>query len=67
MTAHLLYQAFSAREAGVEIDMFHYVYRRGFASWLAPEPASMAFAIAGVSLWLALLYPLYKRRIFLKL
>jgi predicted acyltransferase len=67
MTARLLYHAVSAREDGVEIDMFHFLYQRGFASWLAPERASLAFALAGVSLWWILLYPLYRRRIFLKI
>jgi predicted acyltransferase len=50
----------------VEIDVLHFLYQRGFASWLAPERASLAFALAGVSLWGILLYPLYRRRIFLK-
>jgi predicted acyltransferase len=67
MISHLLYHAFSAREAGVEIDMFHFVYRRGFASWLAPEIASFTFALAALSLCGILLYPLYRRRIFLKI
>jgi predicted acyltransferase len=67
MTEHVLYHAVSAREAGVEIDMFHFLYLRGFASWLAPERASLAFALAGVSLWWILLYPLYRRKIFLKI
>ena len=66
MTSHFLYHAVSARDGGVEIDMFHFIYRRGFASWLAPEPASLAFALAGLSLWWMLLYPLHRRRIFLK-
>jgi predicted acyltransferase len=66
MTSHFLYHAVSARDAGIEIDMFHFVYRHGFASWLAPEPASFTFAAAGLSLWGILLYPLYRRRIFLK-
>jgi predicted acyltransferase len=67
MMSHFLYHAISAREAGVEIDMFHFLYRRGFASWLAPERASLAFALAALSLWGILLYPLYRRRIFLKI
>src|SRR4029079_18305600 len=34
MTSHFLYHAVSAREAGVEVDMFHFLYRHGFAWWL---------------------------------
>jgi predicted acyltransferase len=67
MTAHLLYHAFSVRVAGVEIALYDFVYARFFASWLAPLRASMAFALAGIALWLLLLYPLYRRRIFLKI
>lgn len=66
MTSHLLYHALSARDGGVEIDMFHFLYRHGFASWLSPELASLTFAAAVLSLWGLLLYPLYRRRIFLK-
>jgi predicted acyltransferase len=67
MTSHFLYHAVSAREAGAEIDLFHFIYRHGFASWLPPKPASFAFAAAALSLWWILLYPLYRRRIFLKI
>lgn len=67
MMAHLLYHAFSVREAGAEIAMFDFLYQRLFASWLPPRSASFAFALAGVSLWGILLYPLHRRRIFLKI
>jgi predicted acyltransferase len=67
MISHVLYHAISARESGAEIDMFHFLYRRGFASWLAPERASLAFALAALALCGMLLYPLYRRRIFLKI
>lgn len=37
-----------------------------FATWLPPRPASMAYGLAIVLLNLALLTPLYRRRIFLR-
>ena len=42
-------------------------YQRGFATWLSPINASLAYAIAIVLLNLVLVYPLYRKRIFLRL
>lgn len=67
MTSAFLHHAVSARVGDVETDMFHVIYQRGFASWLPPEPASLAFALAAISLWWMLLHPLYRRRIFLEI
>jgi predicted acyltransferase len=67
MMAHFLHHAVSVREAGVEITMYHFLYRRLFASFLPPQSACFAFALAAVSLSGILLYPLYRRRIFLKI
>jgi len=45
------------------------LYRTGFASWLRPccgsEAASLAYAIAYVALWGAVLGEMYRRRIFI--
>ena len=41
-------------------------YRYGFATWLQPVHASLAYAIFIVLVNLALIYPLYRRRIFLR-
>ncbi len=40
---------------------------RLFATWLPPRPASLAFAVCVVLLNAAIVYPLYRRRIFLRL
>ncbi len=37
-----------------------------FAPWLTPNLASLAFALVVVALNIALVYPLYRRRIFLR-
>jgi predicted acyltransferase len=41
-------------------------YQYGFATWLRPINASLAYALVVVLLNLAILYPLYRRRIFLR-
>jgi predicted acyltransferase len=43
------------------------IYNRGFASWLSPVRASLAFAISFILLWLFLLWLLYRKRIIIKI
>jgi predicted acyltransferase len=43
-----------------------FVYRLAFESWLAPINASLAFAIANVALWYAVLWWMDRRRIYFK-
>jgi predicted acyltransferase len=49
------------------INLHAYLYGHIFAPWLPPTPASHTYALAIVVLNIALLYPLYHRRIFLRL
>ncbi len=49
---------------GGRLSLHEWGYTHLFATWLAPVNASLAYAIAIVLLNLALLYPLYRRRIF---
>jgi predicted acyltransferase len=44
-----------------------YVYNRFFAPLASPANASLLFALAYVLLWLGLMWPLYRRRIFIKI
>jgi predicted acyltransferase len=44
-----------------------YMYDHAFASWLPPKPASLAFAISFILLWLFLMWLLYRKRIFIKI
>ncbi|HEY0758213.1 MAG TPA: DUF5009 domain-containing protein [Acidisarcina sp.] len=48
------------------ITVHHSAYQHLFASWLSPINASLAYAIAVVLLCMALIYPLYRRRIYLR-
>ena len=52
---------------GTALTLHQSLYRECFATWLQPLHASLAYAIAIVLFNLALLYPLYRRRIFLRI
>ena len=43
-----------------------WIYENLFASWASPINASLAFAISFVLVWLALMWILYRQKIFLK-
>lgn len=51
---------------GSALTLHNWVYSYGFATWLQPVNASLAYAITIVLLNLVLVYPLYRRRIFLR-
>ncbi len=52
--------------AGLQ-DLHHILYEQMFAAWLPALPASLAYAVAIVLLNAAIVYPLYRRRVFLRL
>jgi predicted acyltransferase len=51
---------------GAMVSLQQAIYRAAFASWLSPKNASLAYAIAFVSLWYGILKLLESRRIVLK-
>jgi predicted acyltransferase len=51
---------------GTRDTLHHWAYQHLFVTWLNPTNASLAYAIAIVALNLALIYPLYRKRIFLR-
>jgi predicted acyltransferase len=51
---------------GGSISLHKWVYQYGFATWLQPVHASLAYAIGIVILNVAIVYPLYRKRIFLR-
>ena len=53
-------------ENGHDVPVKQWVYDRGFASWLEPRDASLAFAVGFVLLWLLLLLPLHRRGVHLR-
>ena len=51
---------------GKSVSLQSAIYQAGFASWLEPKNASLAFALAVVLLWYGIVYALYRKQIFLK-
>ncbi|WP_394841185.1 acyltransferase family protein [Pendulispora brunnea] len=50
-----------------ELHLHEPIYRALFASWASPRNASLAFAIAIVLLWFAVVAILHRKRLFLRL
>jgi predicted acyltransferase len=65
--ARLIYSVIEGPYHGETIPLEAAVYRSLFASWLPPEAASLAFALAFVALWYLILHALYRRRLILKI
>jgi predicted acyltransferase len=55
------------RPDGTRQPLQSYIYNHAFASWLAPNNASLAFAISFILLWLFLMWLLYRKRIIIKI
>jgi predicted acyltransferase len=66
ITARLIYSVFKVESGGQQISLQAWIYRTFHASWLAPRNASLLFAVTFVLVWFAILWVLYRRRIFLK-
>lgn len=64
--ARLIYSVIQVDYDGARVPLQAAVYDWGFASWLEPRNASLAFAICFVLLWLLILTPLYRRNVILK-
>ena len=52
--------------SGVAVSLQAWLHRALFASWLPPCPASLAYAVANVLFWYAVLRELDRRGIYLK-
>jgi predicted acyltransferase len=64
--ARCIYSIFKVNWDGQPIALQAAIYRGGFASWLEPINASLAFAVTFVMFWFLVLYVLYKKNIVLK-
>jgi predicted acyltransferase len=64
--ARCIYSLFTVNYQGKQIPLESAIYQAGFASWLQPVNASLAFAICFVLFWFAVLTVLYKKKIVLK-
>lgn len=52
---------------GQDVSLKQWLFEHLFATWLSPINASLAFAITNVLFWLAMMWILYRRRIFIKI
>jgi predicted acyltransferase len=66
-TARLIYSVIEIPYGGDTVPIQTALYRSLFASWLPPEAASLAFALAFVAVWYVLLDLLYRKRLILKI
>jgi predicted acyltransferase len=59
--------AIHLQPGGTSLSLHHAAHQYLFASWLPPRIGSLGYALAIVALNAALLYPLYRKRIFLRI
>jgi predicted acyltransferase len=64
--ARCIYSIFTVTYRGKPTPLETAIYEGGFASWLDPVNASLAFAITFVLFWFGVLYVLYRKKIFFK-
>jgi predicted acyltransferase len=53
--------------AGKSQTLYSWIYERAFASWAGPMAGSLAFALCTVLLWIFLLIPLYRHKVYIKI
>ncbi len=64
--ARMIYSILTVHYHGKTVPLQTAIYESAFASWLEPKNGSLAFALAVVLLWYAIVYLLYRKNIFLK-
>lgn len=64
--ARMIYSILKVDSQGQTVSLQAFIYRTAFASWLEPRNASLAFALAFVALWYAVLLMLHRRNILLR-
>jgi predicted acyltransferase len=52
---------------GEEVGLLSVIYERAFAVWAGDYGGSLAYAVTYVLIWLAVLTPLYRKKIFIKI
>jgi predicted acyltransferase len=66
MMARLIYSVIKVPYQGEAVPVQRVIYETVFASWLAPRNASLLFAVTFVLFWVALLWILYRRQVYLR-
>ncbi len=52
---------------GEKIGLLSFIYQRLFATWAGDFGGSLAYAVIYVLIWLAIMTPLYRKRIFIRI
>jgi predicted acyltransferase len=66
LMARLIYSLIIVEVHGEPMTLEEAIYGTFFAPWLEPRDASLLFALAFTGFWLAVLWVLYRRRIFIR-
>ena len=66
LMARYIYSIQKVTVDGKPVALETAIYQTAFASWLTPRVASLAFALAFVAFWYAILWVFYKRNIVFK-
>jgi len=66
LTVRLL-SLLKVESGGQKIEVLSFIYQRLFVPWAGEWNGSLAYAIAFVLIWLALMTPLYEKKIFIKI
>ena len=64
--ARMIYSILKVDYEGQRIALQAFIYKTMYASWLAPQNASLAFALTFVAFWYVVLLMLYRRNILLR-
>lgn len=64
--ARLIYTLIKVEYGGKSVPVQTAIYQAGYASWLPPKVASLAFALTVVGLFLAMMWALHRKGIVLK-
>jgi predicted acyltransferase len=66
MMARTIYSLWKVEYGGQVVPVQSAIYQAGFASWLEPKNASLAFALCFVLVWNGILWLLWRKRIVFK-
>ena len=64
--ARVAYSLVKVEQGGAQVPIQTALYRGGYASWLPPKMASLAFALTVVAFWFVVLWGLHKKGVVLK-
>ncbi len=66
LMARLIYSVIRVPLRGETVSLQKWMFETLYAPWLPPKLASLAFALTFVLVWLAILWPFWKKGIYLK-